>query len=78
MKMNMEVNYTCEICGTTYSILEKCQSCEEGHITEFQKPNYYYRPMCEDMKNRFPAGFWLVTKGGSEEAYYQRVRVRNT
>lgn len=61
--------YVCEICGTEYADVNKCEKCEQGHKIPKKIISSSYKEII-DRPDGYPTRIVVEFKDGSQKYYY--------
>ena len=61
-------HYICEICGTEYNNIEKCERCERSHRVQKYITKTRYLPITQETKG-YPVAVDIVFEDGTTKTY---------
>lgn len=67
--MRQLTQYQCEVCGTMYGEVEKCEACENSHVAVDHIQSYRYIPVNQGANSKYPVSVSLLMEDGTIGVY---------
>ena len=67
--MRQVTQYQCEICGTMYNDVDKCEACENGHVAVNQVQSYRYIPINQGANSKYPVSVTILMEDGTTATF---------